>query len=175
MNPKTDPIKTALLVVDVQHGLFQKSTPVYRSEALLGNILNLVEAAHRAGVPVVYIQHDDSTGLKKGSPAWQLHPRLHPLETDLSVHKQSGNSFKETPLGELLQARQVNHVVVTGMVTHGCVKSTCLGGRELGYKVTLVSDAHSSYSQDAEQLIEKWHAKLVKEGVALQAAAEIAF
>jgi nicotinamidase-related amidase len=66
-------------------------------------------------------------------------------------------------------------VVVTGMVTHGCVKATCLGARELGYPVTLVTDAHSSYSQDAAALIEKWHANLSKEGVTLLPTVQVQF
>lgn len=167
--------QAALLVVDVQQGLFQKSTPVYKAKELLQNILRLVDQAHHAGIPVVYIQHEDERALKQGSPAWQLHQRLHPLESDLSIHKQHGDAFLETPLAALLQARQVRHVVVTGMVTHGCVKSTCLGALEQGYRVTLVSDAHSSYSQDAAQLMEKWHARLSKAGALILPTEKINF
>ena len=63
----------------------------------------------------------------------------------------------------------------TGLVTHGCVKSTCLGAIEAGYQVTLVSDAHSSYSNKAAELIDKWHVHLSKEGVALLSTAEVKF
>lgn len=166
---------TALLVVDVQQGLFQKSTPVYQAADLIRNIQTLVDAAHRAGAQVVYIQHNDQNALAKDSPAWQLHPDLHPLETDLRVDKQHGNSFDETPLDGFLKARGIKHVVVTGLVTHGCVKNTCLGALELGYQVTLVSDAHSSFSNKAAELIVKWHANLSKEGAALLPAAEVQF
>ena len=145
---------TALLVVDVQQGLFQKSTPVYRAAELLQNIQTLVDAAHRAGAPVIYIQHNDKNSLVKDTPTWTLHPDLQPQEDDLRVDKQHGNAFEETPLDELLKARRVKHVIVTGLVTHGCVKNTCLGALEAGYQVMLVSDAHSSYSDKAAELID---------------------
>lgn len=152
--------KTALLVIDVQQGLFQKSTPIYKAEALLQNINLLVERAHRAGVPVIYIQHDDTRGLVKGSPDWQLHPRLQPLPAESLIYKQHPNAFEETNLGEVLQGKGVTRLVVCGMVTHGCVRASCIGALELGYQVALASDAHSSYSPQAAELIEKWNEKL---------------
>ncbi len=56
-----------------------------------------------------------------------------------------------------------------------CVKATCLGGRELGYSATLVTDAHSNFSQDAAAMIEKWHAKLAKAGVTLLPTDQVEF
>ena len=43
---------TALLVIDVQQGLFRKSTPIYRAEPLLNTLTTLIERARRrrAGV-----------------------------------------------------------------------------------------------------------------------------
>ena len=89
---------TALLVIDVQQGLFRKSTPIFRAELLLDTITTLVERAHAAGVLVVYIQHASDKVLPFGSADWQLHPRLHPGEGDLIVHKQHGNAFEDTSL-----------------------------------------------------------------------------
>jgi nicotinamidase-related amidase len=167
--------RTALLVVDVQLGLFQKATPIYKAEELLHNINLLIEHARDGGVPVVYIQHSDPRNLVKDSPGWQLHPRLHPPEHDPVVHKLHGNAFEGTELAGLLDERRVGRLVVTGLVTHGCVRATCLGGRELGYPVTLISDAHSNYSPDAAALIAKWHENLAQAGVLLQPTAEVLF
>jgi nicotinamidase-related amidase len=62
-----------------------------------------------------------------------------------------------------------------GLVTHGCVKATCLGALQLGYDVTLVKDGHSSYSKDASRLIEEWNQKLNAQGCELKVASEIDF
>lgn len=167
--------RTALLVVDVQQGLFQKSTPIYQSEQLLQNINALIERARQCDVPVIYIQHCDSRSLVKDSLEWQLHPGLHPLESDAFVCKEHSNAFEETNLTQILDEKKVGRLVVTGLVTHGCVKNTCLGGRELGYPVLLVADAHSSFSQDAAALIEKWHTNLSKAGVTLLPTAQVHF
>jgi nicotinamidase-related amidase len=167
--------QTALLVIDVQQGLFRRSTPIYQAETLLDNINDLVAAAHQAGAPVYYIQHSNQKILAKGSHDWQLHPQLHLTKQDGLIHKLYGNAFQDTGLDEMLRSREVNTLVITGLVTQGCVKATCLGGKELGYRVILVSDAHSNYSKQAAQIIAEWHEKLNALAVALQPACEIVF
>jgi nicotinamidase-related amidase len=165
----------ALLIIDVQRGLFVKSTPIYQADALLKNIGALVDRAHRAGAPVFYVQHSDQRALVKGSDGWQLHPDLHPLETDCIVHKQHGSAFEDTGLGQELKARGITSVVVTGLVTHGCVRATCLDAKRLGYRVILAQDGHSNFSQQAAQLIEKWNQRLNAKMIELRSTREIDF
>ncbi len=166
---------TALLVIDVQQGLFGKSQPIYQAEQLLDNILLLVEQAHAAGVPVFYIQHCDKRDLAKGTSGWQLHPRLQPSKNDFYLDKEKSNSFEETKLDEILKSKGITDLIITGLVTHGCVKNGCLGAQEHGYRVTLVQDGHSSFSNKAADLIDEWNEKLAKEGVAVKPAAEVSF
>jgi nicotinamidase-related amidase len=176
VNLMTESLKhAALLVIDVQMGMFAKSTKVYRAEQLIRNITSLVRAAQKAGVPVIFIQHSGEKDLIRDTPGWQFHPELLALGPDALVHKQHGNAFEETELDQILKARGVEQVVVTGMVTHGCVKNTCLGGLAAGYRVILVADAHSSYSQKAGELIAEWNARLQQQGAGLKTTEEIAF
>jgi len=170
-----DQTNIALLVIDVQQGLFEKSTPIYKAEELLENISTLVERAHQSGVPVFYIHHSDLKALVKGSANWQLHPRLQPLVIDQVIDKQHGNAFEDTNLDDALRSRNITSLVVTGLVTHGCVRATCLGARKLGYKVVLVKDGHSNYSKQAVSLIEEWNQKLSAEEIELNLTLEIAF
>lgn len=167
--------RSALLVIDVQQGLFRKSTPIYQAERLLTNIEMLVARAHAAGTPVVYVQHASDKVLPYGSADWQLHPRLKPFPGDLRVEKQHGDAFEETTLQSELAAAGIDRVVAAGLVTHGCVKATCLGAKARGYAVVLAADGHSSYSKDAARLIEEWHARLSAAGVEVQPAQEIVF
>lgn len=167
--------QTALLVIDVQKGLFEKSTPIYKANELLENINSLIDRARVAGVPVFFIQHASPKILDKGSDGWQLHPRIQPLPDELIIHKLHGNAFEGTNLQQELSKRKVKALVVTGLVTHGCVKATCLGALDLGYKLILVSDSHSSYSKDAAQMIEKWNRELHIKGALLKQAHQVDF
>lgn len=176
MNPQDinpgNSTSSALLIIDVQRSLFHKSHPIYQADALLENINRLVDMAHSSGIQVVYIQHNDEKYLVKGTTGWQLHPALQPGDGDLIIHKQHGNAFEETSLGEELARRQICKLFIMGLVTHGCVKATCLGALDLGYKVVLLKDGHSSYSKDAPRLIEEWNDKLHSAGTELQTCAE---
>ncbi len=167
--------RAALLVIDVQQGLFRKSTPIYRAERLLANIEVLVGRAHAAGALVVYVQHASDKVLPYGSPDWQLHPRLTPQPGDLLIEKEHGDAFEATSLDSELAARGIKRVVAAGLVTHGCVKASCLGAKQRNYTVVLAADGHSSYSKDAARLIEEWHVKLTAAGITVQPTQEIVF
>ena len=165
----------ALLVIDVQKGLYERSTPILNGEQVLENINTLIVRARHAGVPVIFIQHANKSTLVKGSDAWQLHPEIQPLDSEEIIHKRHGNAFKETHLDNELEKRGVNVLVVTGLVTHGCVKATSLGAIENGYQVILVSDGHSNFSKGAAQLIEKWNQKISEKGAELEETQEVDF
>ncbi len=167
--------QTALLVIDVQKTLFEKRIPIYQAEALLEKINHLVERAHKGNVPVIYIQHSGKGDLARGEPGWQLHADLHPEADDLIIHKQHGNAFEGTALTQALTERQVGKLVIVGLVTHGCVKATCLGALALSYQVILAADAHSSYSEQAAQLITEWNQKLQEQGANLATTDQIHF
>ncbi len=158
------PSSTVLLVIDVQEGLFHKSSPIYKADELIFNIQSLIERAHRAAVPVIYIQHESDKVLPKGSDDWQLHHALHPQENELIIYKQHGSSFEQTCLDDELHRQGVTRLVICGLVTHGCVRAGCLDALKLGYRVTLASDAHSNYAKDAINHIEKWNNTLAEEG-----------
>ena len=169
------PTDTALLIIDVQRGLFDHPTAIYKAKELLENLNTLIDKAHQAGVPVIYIQHDNQKLLLKDSRGWQLHPELRPQPGDLHVYKQHGDAFEETPLVNELEERQIRRVIACGLVTHGCVRATCLGALQRGFQVTLVSDAHSNYHKKGGELIGEWNQKLSEAGVRVLPTAEVTF
>ena len=172
---RQNPESTALLVIDVQKALFSRSTPIYRAVDLIRNINSLVEMFQLSNALVVYIQHSNNKMLIKDSDGWQFHPDLNFKEDDPIIYKIHGNAFKETNLKQVLESRGIEDIVITGLVTQGCVKATSIGGKELGYRVILVEDGHSNYSKEAPKVIEKWNLKLGKEQAKLFSADEIGF
>jgi len=158
-----NPYRTALLVIDVQQALFTRSTPIYRHEQLIQTINKLSEWIRNAG-GVVFIQHQNAKLLKPGTQGWQIHAGLQRKTTDMVVHKEHGNAFKETALHALLQERSVDTAVAVGLSSYGCVRATCLGGMELGYHMVLASDGHSSWRRDAAARIELVNTEMMQAG-----------
>jgi nicotinamidase-related amidase len=168
-----NPATTALLVIDVQNGLFSKSTPIFKEQELLENINSLRDQFAQIGGAVFFIQHSNQKLLVKDSENWQFHPQLRVGEDDLIIHKTHGNAFEDTGLKEELDARGIQNLVVTGLVTNGCVRATSIGGHDLGYRVVLVEDGHSTYIKTAAKLINEWNQTLGQEIAEVHPAAEI--
>ncbi len=140
MTTLEDRPNTALLVIDVQNSVVNGA---YEREAVIANIGALVDRARDAGVPVVWVQHNDQQ-IEKGSDGWQIVPELDPREAEPHVEKEHGDSFEATNLESVLSDLKVGRLVVTGAQTDACVRSTLHGAFARGYDATLVGDAHTT-------------------------------
>lgn len=139
-------MKSALLVIDVQQGLF--TPPPAEAEEVLMRINRLSERARQAGAPVFFIQHQTAhQELPYGSAAWQIHPELQVKAGDHQVDKTTPDSFLRTNLGKLLIAEGVTQLVVCGYSTEFCVDTTTRRAAGLGYPVILAADAHTSHDK----------------------------
>lgn len=171
----SEPSHAALLIIDVQQVLFEKKTPIHHADKLLQNINTLIQQAREANAPVVFIQHENASFLAKDTPGWQLHTALSPAAGDLRIHKQHGSAFQDTPLQAELDARDIKTLIVTGLVSEGCVRATCLAAHELGYHVVLVQDGHSSFHKQAAARIVEWNEKLGEKGVDVVPTQDVVF
>ena len=133
---------TALLIVDVQTGLVAGTHPVYQLDALLENISALIIQARATGMPIIYIQDNDVDEI--GSPGWQIHPTIAPEEGDLVIRKPETDAFYGTTLQQEMETRGIAQLIVVGCKSEVCIDATCRKATNLGYNVTLVSDAHST-------------------------------
>jgi nicotinamidase-related amidase len=131
---------SALLVIDVQNGVVEGAV---ERDRVVANINTLVDKARQDGVPVVWVQHND-TGLQRETESWQIVPELKRDETEPLVEKQYGDSFEDTNLESVLAERGIGRLVIVGAQTDMCIRSTLHGAFARGYDATLVSDAHTT-------------------------------
>jgi nicotinamidase-related amidase len=140
---------TALLVVDMQQALCAGPWAMAGIEEVLSRVNELIDRARAAGVPVVLIQHEeDGDELRYGTEGWQLADGLHAEVGDPRVRKATPDSFYETELGQLLQQRGIDHLVVCGVQSDFCIDTTVRRALALGYHVTLAGDAHTTIDND---------------------------
>ena len=101
--------------------------------------------------------------LEKGTDGWRIHAAIAPQEGDNIVEKTTPDSFHNTNLSEVLQEKGIEHVILSGMQTEYCVDTTTRRACSEGYKVTLVSDAHSTFNTEvlrAEDIVKHHNAVL---------------
>ena len=149
-------MSTALLVIDVQRGLFDEAPRPFEADAVVDRINQLTARARAAGVPVVFIQHErPDTPLAHGSEGWALERRLDVKPDDHRLRKTTPDSFLRTELGDILAALGVDRVVLCGYATEFCVDTTTRRAAALGFKVILAADAHTTHDKahaSAEQI-----------------------
>jgi nicotinamidase-related amidase len=140
-------MQSALLVVDVQQGMFMPPTPAFQGEAVVERIGGLLARARAQKLPVIHVQHDGGPGdvLERGSQGWQIHPGIIVAAGEPIVEKRYCSSFQETDLGSRLAAAGIERIVVAGLQTEFCIDTTCRAAAALGLKVVLVSDAHTTF------------------------------
>ena len=78
-----------------------------------------------------------------------LAPELNAQPNDHSVVKRSWSAFARTDLEHYLKQHGVTQVVIAGIATSLGVESTARQARDLGFNVTLATDAMSDRSAEA--------------------------
>ncbi|HGC6389353.1 TPA: pyrimidine utilization protein B [Cronobacter dublinensis] len=81
------------------------------------------------------------TLLAKGGWDYQLVDELTPLPGDIVLPKPRYSGFFNTPLDSMLRARNIRHLVFTGIATNVCVESTLRDGFFLEYFGVVLEDA----------------------------------
>ncbi|NKE06639.1 MULTISPECIES: cysteine hydrolase family protein [Mesobacillus] len=158
-------INKALVIIDVQNGMFQEGEAVFNGEELLKGIKALITKARSAKIPVVYIQHNEEAGypLESGTYGWQIHSEICPAEGDRIIQKNTPDSFLKTTLDRELKKKEIEHLYLVGIQTEVCVDTTCRSAFSKGYKLTLVSELHSTWPSEeltAQQIISHYNRTL---------------
>ncbi|MBS4176514.1 cysteine hydrolase family protein [Lederbergia citrea] len=169
--------KSALLVIDVQNVMFDESNPIYEGEQLLRNLQDLINNARTANVPVFYVQHNDEE-FENGTTSWEIHSSITPNDGEVVIQKHTPDSFHETELQDKLEERQIQNLVIAGNQTEYCIDTTSRRAFSLGYNVTLVKDAHTTWDSDtlcAKQIINHHNEVLGNAFATLKETKEIQF
>ncbi|WP_406466857.1 isochorismatase family cysteine hydrolase [Streptomyces hirsutus] len=80
--------------------------------------------------------------LRPGFLVWGVPPDFQPRPGEIVVQEHWGSSgFANTDLDMQLKQHGVTHVILVGVLANTCVEATARFATELGYHMTLVSDA----------------------------------
>ena len=133
----------------------------FERDSKIANMAKAIDKARAEGVPVIWIQHSDEE-LVLESAEWEIVPELSPLPSETKVRKTFRSSFVDTNLEDVLSSLGVSHLYVCGAETNNCVRHTCHTALEMGYDLTLISDAHTTtgfewngYIVDAARVIDE--------------------
>ncbi|HOX59436.1 MAG TPA: cysteine hydrolase family protein [Candidatus Paceibacterota bacterium] len=141
------PADTAVLVIDVQHGLFHALPPPWEADAVVQRINSVIRKARSVNVPIFFIQHDGQPGGEDVVPfteGWKLHPELEVRATDPVIRKTTCDAFYGTALESELRSRGITTLLLMGFATEFCVDSTLRSAASKDFAVIVVADAHTT-------------------------------
>jgi nicotinamidase-related amidase len=149
--------KTALVVIDLQNGIV--ALPAAHPMAdVIRNARALADAFRARGLPVVLVnvagvppgRAEQARRLGEFPPEWiELIPELDRQPQDYLVTKHTPGAFTKTDLESHLRSLSVTQVIVVGVATSQGVEVTTRQAFELGFNVSLPTDAMTDMQADA--------------------------
>jgi nicotinamidase-related amidase len=152
--------RPALLVIDFVRAYLVEGSPLYAAaEPARAAAQTLLEAARRAGVPVVHTNVQYQPGGRDGGVFFRKVPALKCFEAgarpDLAafaaglepragetvITKQYASAFFGTTLASTLTALGVDTLLLAGVSTSGCVRATAVDACQHGFIPLVVREA----------------------------------
>ncbi len=159
--PTLDPKTTALVLIDLQHGIVGMDLAPRTGGEVVETVKTLAATFRDAGAPVILVHVSFADGLappqnvdapmgSSNPPAdWSEFVEGVKHDGDIVVLKHHWGAFTGTDLDLRLRRRGVKTVVLGGIATNFGVESTARSAWEHGYDVVLVEDACTSASAEA--------------------------
>jgi nicotinamidase-related amidase len=153
---RVDPVKTALIVVDMQNDFVKEggTLVVPDAEATVPTIRGLLDSARESGIKVVFTQDTHNEGdpeweiwpehVREGSWGWEIVEELKPLEDEVVIRKVRYDAFYGTHLDHFLRIWDVDTLIICGTVANICVHYTAASAALRWYGVIIPRDATSA-------------------------------
>lgn len=169
-----DPRRMALLVYDMQVGIFNQA-PALRS--VIPRVAEVLAAAREAKVRTFFCRHmslpnelagvsqlrtamawqrrdrveDVTSWFLRGSPGFELIPEMQPLPSEAVFDKLGMSMFAGTPLDMALRDCGIQSFAIVGVVLEIGIAPTVSHATDLGYIPIVVTDACGSVEEEARQ------------------------
>ena len=152
----------AIIIVDMLEDFFRTPPLSQERASLISSTNELTKAARAKSIPVIWIRQEFKDDLSdaylsmkdsgnkitiSGTDGCKLLAELEVESLDHEVIKKRYSAFFSTDLDKLLCQLNCSRVVIAGVNTHACVRSTAVDAYQRDYRVTLALDAISSYDK----------------------------
>jgi ureidoacrylate peracid hydrolase len=130
---------------------------------VIANMQRLQAGCRKAGIEVMYTVIESLTrdgrdrsldykitgfNVPRGSKDGKVLAAIAPGPDEIVIPKTSSSVFISTNIDYVLRNLGTRYLIVSGLITDQCVESAVRDACDLGYLVTLITDACATYAQD---------------------------
>jgi nicotinamidase-related amidase len=154
--------KPVLIVIDMLHDFLENWEP-NRKQMLVRSINDLVRMTRSFGHPVLWVRQEFEPDLRdafpemkakgiritiKGTPGCQIISDLAVEASDAHIVKKRYSAFFGTILDETLAHLRSDALILAGINTHACIRTTAIDAYQRDWNVILASDCIDSYDRE---------------------------
>lgn len=161
--------RAALLVIDPQVEATNEEggrLKTVGSAAAIANIVQLLEEARTAQVPIVFTQEIHRKELVdfgreldgaepihcvEDTPGVQLRPETQPQDGEWLIQKRRYSAFFATDLDLLLRSLSIDTLLICGLLTDVCVHYSCVDAHQRDYHLHVARDATAGSTPQAAE------------------------
>jgi nicotinamidase-related amidase len=143
----------ALLSIDFQKGFDEPIWGVRNNPDAEVKMAALLSEWRKQGLPVIHIQHcsvEENSPLRQELPGNQFKEEAAPISGEKIFTKTVNSAFIGTELEKYLLENNIESLVLAGLTTDHCVSTSARMAGNLGFNVTLVSDATATFDRSGE-------------------------
>jgi maleamate amidohydrolase len=158
--------RPALIVIDMLNDFLGNWQPA-RKESLIRSINELVDLIRSRGHSVIWIRQEFEADLSdaflemkakgirstiKGTRGCQIISELHVAQTDAVIVKKRYSAFFGTTLDDALARLRPDAIILAGINTHACIRTTAVDAYQRDWPVILASDCIDSYDREHHEV-----------------------
>jgi nicotinamidase-related amidase len=164
--------KYTLLVIDLLNDYFRQHARLAAQRGpLVASVNRLVAAFRQAQQPVLWVRQEFAPDLSDaflrmrrenlrvtiaGTDGCELLPELERHASEKVLVKKRYSAFFGTDLDEMLAAMRPAILVLAGVNTHACVRTTAIDAYQRDYEVIVASDCVASYDVEHHEVTKRY-------------------
>lgn len=161
-----------LLIIDMLDDFFRQHEHLAAQRPRLVESINtLVEAFREHGRPVIWVRqefapdlHDAFLDMRKhklrvtiaGTDGCEILPELDRRPADETIVKKRYSAFYGTELETTLKRLRTEVLVVAGINTHACVRTTVIDAYQRDYEVLVATEGIASYDEAHHDITKRY-------------------
>jgi nicotinamidase-related amidase len=158
--------KPVLVVIDMLQDFLESWEDAQR-QRLVNSINELVATMRGLGHPILWVRQEFEPDLRdafpemkakgiritiKGTPGCQIVSELAVAPSDLVIIKKRYSAFYGTTLDETLARQHPDAIILAGINTHACIRTTAVDAYQRDWNVILAIDCIDSYDREHHEV-----------------------